>query len=209
MARNKFGLSDGEFAFFRSLNSPEKIQDYIDENLKYNFCGGDYPKPYICKSPRRVLEEGTAHCFEGALFAAAALRINHRKPLVLGLDGLKNDDHVLALFKRKGYIGVVAQSQHYIHNWRDPIFRNTRELALTFFPGYTLGGIITIRTYSDIVNLSQFDSMNWISTDNSLEELGNIIDTFPTHSLVPKNLKLRKVPVELEELTKKHKPLTP
>jgi len=37
-------------------------------------------------SPRKVLREKTAHCLEGAIFAAAALRVLGFPPLIIDLE---------------------------------------------------------------------------------------------------------------------------
>lgn len=198
-----YGFTKKQFKFLKSLNSPEKIQDFID-TLEYNFCDHGYDKPYVCKSPRRVLEEKNAHCLEGSLLAAASLRINGEPPLVMSLGGLDKDDHVLALFKRKELWGAISQSQYYTYKWRDPIFKNCRELALSFFPVYVSKDIVTLRTYSVPINLEGFDNLNWMSTNNDLKWLGEALDDFPTESLVPEGLEIRKVPEELDDLTKKY-----
>ncbi|MGE5420585.1 MAG: hypothetical protein ACM3UT_10385, partial [Chloroflexota bacterium] len=54
-----------EAEFLKSLDHVIKIQDFLDL-VEYN------PK-YECRSPRYVIKTRSAHCFEGALFAASAL----------------------------------------------------------------------------------------------------------------------------------------
>ncbi len=62
-----YGLTRGELALLRSLRTPAKVQSYLD-GLTYNLeAHGD-----TLRSPRRVMRDHTAHCAEGALFAAAA-----------------------------------------------------------------------------------------------------------------------------------------
>src|ERR1044071_9165836 len=77
---NKFQKT--ELQLFRKL-SPEKIQKYLDD-LPYN----KEKDGETCYSPRLVLRHNTAHCFEGALFAAAALRVGGRPPLILDLEAV-------------------------------------------------------------------------------------------------------------------------
>ena len=48
-------------------------------------------------SPRAVLREGTAHCLEGAVFAAAALRVLGHSPLLVDLEAVQDTDHVIAV----------------------------------------------------------------------------------------------------------------
>ena len=67
------GFSGTELRKLRSLRSPYGIQRYLDD-LPYHLADTAW-------SPRRVLLEKTAHCLEGAIFAAAALRAMSRKPL--------------------------------------------------------------------------------------------------------------------------------
>ncbi len=56
-------------------------------------------------SPRRVLRENTSHCYEGALFAAAALRVIGYPPLILDLEAEHDTDHVIAVYQGRMDIG--------------------------------------------------------------------------------------------------------
>jgi hypothetical protein len=86
----------------RKLTTPEKIQKYLDD-LPYN----KEKTGETCRSPRLVVEYNTAHCFEGALFAAAALRANGLPPLILDLASVRDDDHVIAVYRANGYWGAL------------------------------------------------------------------------------------------------------
>ncbi len=55
-----------ELDLFKKLSTPVKIQDFLD-SLEYN-------PSNVSRSPRWVIRNKTAHCFEAAIFAAAALR---------------------------------------------------------------------------------------------------------------------------------------
>ena len=59
-------------------------------------------------SPRQVLRERTAHCLEGAIFAAAALRALGFPPLLLDLEAVQDTDHVVAVFRVDGRWGAIA-----------------------------------------------------------------------------------------------------
>src|SRR5271157_349775 len=96
MPHNAF--TAGERAVFRRLQSPEKIQRFLDD-LGYN----KEPDGPTCRSPRGVLRDRTAHCIEGALFAAAALRMMGEPPLLLDFEAVRDDDHVVAIFRRFGH----------------------------------------------------------------------------------------------------------
>ena len=58
-----------------------------------------YHLAHTAWSPRRVLGEQTAHCLEGAIFAAVALRALGFPPLLLDLEAVQDTDHVLAVFR--------------------------------------------------------------------------------------------------------------
>ena len=95
-------FTPAERAVFRRLNQPEKIQRFLDCDLAYN----KEPGGPSCRSPRRVLRDRTAHCMEGALFGAAALRTLGHPPLLLDLEAVRDDDHVLASVQIRGHWGA-------------------------------------------------------------------------------------------------------
>jgi hypothetical protein len=152
------------FKLLRRLSSPEKIQKYLDD-LPYNTeKGGE-----TCRSPRLVIENNTAHCFEAALFAAAALRVNGRPPLILDLESVRDVDHVIAVYRSNGCWGAIAKSNYAGLRFRSPVYRTLRELALSYFEHYfNLKGEKTLRAYSRPVSLTRFDSLQWMTSDEPL-----------------------------------------
>src|SRR5215471_15112180 len=119
-----FEISSKMRSVLRKLSTPEKIQRYLD-GLPYNKeKGGE-----TCRSPRLVVEHDTAHCFEGALFAAAALRANGYPPLILDLEAVRDVDHVIAVFRIDGCWGAIAKSNYAGLRFRSPVYRTVRELA--------------------------------------------------------------------------------
>jgi len=148
----------------RNLSTPERIQKFLDD-LPYN----KEKEGDTCRSPRLVVEHNTAHCFEGALFAAAALRANNRPPLILDLEAVRDDDHVIAVYRTNGYWGAIGKSNYAGLRFRSPIYRTLRELALSYFEHYyNLRGEKTLRAYSRPVNLARFDSIDWMTSEQPL-----------------------------------------
>jgi hypothetical protein len=157
----------------RKLSTPEKIQRYLDE-LPYN----KEKDGETCRSPRLVLEHNTAHCFEGALFAAAALRVNGRTPLLLDLESVRDDDHVIAVYRANDCWGAVAKSNYAGLQFRSPVYRTLRELALSYFEHYyNLKGEKTLRAYSRPVSLARFDSIDWMTTEEPLWAIAEYLCT--------------------------------
>src|SRR5579862_4669300 len=148
-----FGLSPKDLRTLRALKTPAKIQKFIDA-IEYQYAD-------TAGSPQRVLRERKGHCLEGALLAAAALRVNGYPPLLMDLEAVRDDDHVVALYRERGLWGGIAKSNFAGLRFRAPIYRTLRELAVSYFEHYyNLRGERTLRAYSRPVNLKRLDSKN-------------------------------------------------
>ncbi len=151
----------GELRTLRSLKTPAGIQRFLD-SLPYHLAGTAW-------SPRRVLRERTVHCLEGAIFAAAALRVNGFPPLLVDMEAKQDTDHVLAVYQVRGHWGAVAASNFASCRYREPVYRTLRELAMSYFNTYfNLRRERTLRTFSRPVNLARFDRLQWMTTEKSV-----------------------------------------
>jgi hypothetical protein len=159
-----FGLTAREVTALRRLGTPERVQRFLDE-IPYNLEeDGD-----TARSPRRVLRDRTAQCFEGALFAAAALRVAGRPPLIVDLESVRDDDHVLAVYREQGRWGAVAISKFAGLRFREPVYRTLRELVMSYFEHYyNDAGEKTLRAFSRPVDLARFDRIAWMTTEQDL-----------------------------------------
>jgi len=152
-----------------SLNTPTEIQCWLNA-IAYD------PEPGTA-SPRRVMRERKANCFEGALFAAAALRFHGRPPLVVDMRSWNDDDHVLAVFRRDGAWGCVAKSNYTVLRFREPVYRSIRELMMSYFDVYFNPiGQKTLRAYSAPFDLSRFDAGSWMTTGKDVSHIGDALD---------------------------------
>jgi len=169
-----------ERALFRRLKSPARIQAFLDE-LPYNL----EPDGPTCRSPRMALRHKTAHCMEGALLAAAALRWLGHEPLLLDLEAVRDDDHVLALFRIHGYWGAIAKSNYSGLRFREPVYRSLRELAMSYFEHYfNLQGEKTLRRYSRPVRLRRFDRIRWMTTEEEVWAIPEHLVAIPHYPLM-------------------------
>jgi len=156
-----FGFTARELRTLRSLRTPAGIQKFID-GLEYHLAGTAW-------SPRLVLRERTCHCLEGAIFAAAALRVIGFPALVIDFEAVNDTDHVVAVFQIDGHWGALAQSNYSGCRYREPVYRSLRELAMSYFEDYfNLRCERTMRTYSKPVNLARFDSRHWMTTEKPI-----------------------------------------
>jgi hypothetical protein len=116
-----------------------------------------------------VLRDRVAHCLEGALLAAAALRVQGFPPLLMDLEAVRDDDHVLAVFRQHGHWGAIAKSNYAGLRFREPVYRTLRELAMSYFEHYfNLEQEKTLRGYAPPVSLARFDSMGWTTAEEDL-----------------------------------------
>lgn len=173
-----YGLTTEEEKLFRSLNSPTKIQDFLN-SLSMRFDSRDP----IVRSPRSVLKKNKASCMEGALFAAAVLLYHGKTPLLMDLRVAVRSgdvDHVVALFKDGNHYGALSKTNHGVLRYREPIYRTVRELALSFFHEYfTYDGKKTLRSYSAPFNVKKGFGTSWITSMEDLYEIACELDSSP------------------------------
>src|SRR3989338_8423156 len=198
--RLKSVLAPKERRLFDKLSTPQKIQDYLD-TLPINF----ERKSETYMSPSRVVRAKTAHCFEGALFAAAVLAYHGQKPLLLDFRTIPSDeDHVVALFKQYSYWGAISKTNHAILRYREPVYESVRELAMSYFHEYLMwDGRKSLRAYSKPFDLSKYAPERWITADEELFWLVEKLDEGRHFPIVPKkNLRLlrRAYPIELQAM---------
>ena len=153
-----FGLSAENLRVLRALKTPVRTQKFIDA-LTYQYADTAW-------SPLRVRK---GHCMEGALLAAAALRVNGHPPLVMDLEAVHDDDHVVAVYRERGLWGSIAKSNFAGLRFRAPIYRSLPELALSYFEHYyNLRGERTLRSFSGPVNLGRLDSRHWMTAEEDV-----------------------------------------
>ena len=163
---NKIDWNPEELRILKTLDSPNKIQGFLDTI--------DYNAIIETRSPRFVIQNRRAHCMEGALFGAACLQFIGYPPLVLDLKAENDDDHVIAIFKWKGCWGAIAKSNFTTLRYREPVYRTLRELSMSYFDLYFNSlGEKTLRSYSLPQNLNRFNHIKWTTTEEDLDVIGD------------------------------------
>ncbi len=177
------------------LTSPVKIQDYLQQ-LDIHFQDRYW-------SPSRVMREGRAQCFEGAVFAAMVLERNDEPPLIMDLKSLPEDreDHIVALFQRRGRWGAISKTNHAVLRYREPIFKDLHALAASYFHEYFLNnGRKTLVSYSTPLNLRRFRHRHWQTSETNLDYIVKALDQQKHWAIAPKGLhrELRRAdPIEI------------
>ncbi|MEW5910652.1 MAG: hypothetical protein AB1659_12685 [Thermodesulfobacteriota bacterium] len=183
-------LTRSERKLVSTFTTPYQIQKFLDTI--------HYSSEEIYRSPLRVLKERIGHCFDGALFAAALFRRIGYPSLILDmLPSRRDDDHLLALYRINGYWGAVAKSNFSGLRYREPIFRNLRELVLSYFEQYfNLAREKTLRGYTRPLDLKSFDRYYWMTRDEPLELIADHLDSIRRFSLLTRSMISRLSPVD-------------
>jgi len=166
-----------ELRLLRKLGTPMKVQLYLN-GLGYDAVPGT-------ASPRRIMRERRANCFEGALLAAAALRQQGRPPLIVDMRAVNDDDHVIAVFREGGRWGAVAKSNFTTIRFREPVYRTVRELVLSYFDFFFNSlGEKTLREYSRPMSLRRFDRDDWMTTKDDISDIGDALDAVKHYKIL-------------------------
>ncbi len=178
-------FSSSELQVLRKLKTPAQVQAFLD--------GLEYSADHFYRSPRAVMRDGKAHCADGALFGAAALRRLGHRPLILNLlPNGRDDEHLLAIFSIEGLWGAVSKSNFSGLRFREPVYRTLRELAMSYFESYyNVAREKTLRGYRAPLDLARFDHLDWETSEEHLEEVINQTDTKRRFDLVPKRIERR------------------
>jgi hypothetical protein len=196
-----FGLTREEIKQLKRLNTAEKIQKFLDFEVAYN----KEKDGETCRSPRRVLRDRLAHCFEGALLATAALRVNGHPPLVVDLEAVRDDDHIIAVFRQNRHWGAIGKSNYAGLRFREPVYRSIRELVMSYFEHYyNLRAEKTLRRYSRPINLTRFDRIHWMTTEEDLWAINDHLLTVHHYSILTPSMtrELKRVDRRLYEAGK-------
>jgi hypothetical protein len=155
-------LTADQHRIFTSLITPSLIQEYLDSI------------PYRVEDDNccalSVFRDGKAHCFDGSLFAAAALRQIGYTPVVVQMLPQDDDDHMLAIYKRAGRFGCLAKSNFVGLRGREPVYSSIRELVMSYFNDYyNLDRIFSLRGYTLPIQLHQYDRHQWLTSDEGAQ----------------------------------------
>jgi hypothetical protein len=170
-------LNEKQQQTITGFKSPYDIQTYLNQT--------PYSPENDNRCPMRVMQDRKAHCLDGALFAAAAFRLQGFPPIVIDLfpDPGKDDDHVLAIYHQNGRFGAVAKSNYTGLRYREPVYRTLRELVMSYFEDFfNIHGEKTLRYYTTPLDLSTLDASHWMWEDsgaNLIEEKLKHIRRYP------------------------------
>ncbi len=151
---------------FLGLNTPFAIQEYLDS---LTYIGEERDR-----SPLNVMLDGQSHCLDGGFLAALALWRIGFKPLLIDIvpDPGADDDHVLALYQIEGRWGAVAKTNYVFLGFREPVYKNLRELVMTYFEHYvSIHQEKALRGYTRPFDASRYTHLHWAWDEAGANEL--------------------------------------
>jgi hypothetical protein len=149
----------------RKIKTPFDVQEFLF-SMPYNAEERD-------RSPLNVILDQQCHCLDGGFLAALLLWKLGFKPLILDLTPAPalDDDHVLALFQLEGRWGAVAKSNFVQLGFREPVFKDIRELAMSYFEHFiNTHKQKTLRGYTRPMDLSALDPA-WMWDESAANRL--------------------------------------
>lgn len=174
-------FSDNEMKFFRTLDTPNKVQNWIDLLPMNHELVDD-----TCLSPLEALRQNQCHCIEGAMLAAFVLSLHGYPALMMDMRACSaDDDHNITPFQVNGLWGCISKSNHSSLRWRNPVYRTLREMMMTYWDDYMNGeGERTLRAYSVPVDLKATFGEDWAIRRGNVFDIAEHMDIVPHKRLV-------------------------
>ena len=190
--RPELPFTPAERRIVDTLRTPKAVQAWLN-GLPYNTeKGGGTQRTF-----RGVVRHGMAHCMEAALSAATILEQHGYPPLVMSLESIDQLDHVIFVYRGPRGWGSIARSRDPGLHGRKPVFRRTRDLALSYVDPYVdlTGGV---RGYGVTDLRELMGGYDWRLSPNNVWAVEQALIDLP-------HRKIRTDQVRIERLRRKYK----
>ncbi|MBK7259419.1 MAG: hypothetical protein IPI01_16775 [Ignavibacteriae bacterium] len=92
----------------------------------------------------------------------------------------RDDEHLVALFRRNGCWGAVGQSNFVGLRYREPIHRTLWELMISYFEQYfNVAGEKTFCSYTKPLSLNRFDRARWMTDAKAMDLIADHLESMP------------------------------
>jgi hypothetical protein len=179
-------FSVAQLKLIKSLKTPPQVQEFVN-SLSYNT--GKRISVFDALSAKK------GDCLEAAMLACHILQQHKIESFLMDLSVVRDEDHVLCVFKINGLYGAIAQSKFLGLKYRHPVYRTLRELAMSYFDNYfSFQGYFSLRSHSVPLKL-KFTPRNLasakfvIETENKFSDIKHV-------EIVPKSIKLPNASLE-------------
>jgi hypothetical protein len=87
------------------------------------------------------------------------------------MQAVRDDDHVIAVFQKNGRFGSIAKSNFAGLRYREPLYRDVRELVMSYFESfYNINKEKTLRQFTVPLDLSPYKNFEF--DEDVMEEIG-------------------------------------
>lgn len=179
-------FTPAERRLIKRLRTPLQVQEFLN-HLPYNReLDGDSLRTF-----RGVVRRRTAHCLEGALFAACVLEQHGFPPLLMSLKSADLLDHVIFVYRRRGRWGAVARSRDPGLHGRRAAFASARALAMSYFDPYIdFTGRITGYAVYDLRRMGSYD---WRLSQRSVWAVERALLRYPHRPIAGSRERVRRI----------------
>jgi len=161
-------FSDAEKKFFKTLDTPAKVQDFLD-TIPMNHEVQDE----TLFSALETLRQNHGHCIEGAMLGAYILSLNGHPPLMMDMVAHDDDSHNIIPFRVKGKWGALSVSNHASLRYRNPLYATIRELMMSYLDDYMNGqGQRSLVGYTMPMNMEVVFGPRWASRRGNVWAVG-------------------------------------
>jgi hypothetical protein len=171
-------FTDDELLVLAALDTPDKVQTFLDTQLYYNDDHVSVEQEETAMPPRRVLQTGMAHCFEGALFAYAVNYLHGHNPRLMLIETTQDIEHNLVMCQdtRTGLFGCNAHSTYPGLDGRPAQFATLRDLVASYYPYYYSvrsddRNDIVLIGYSNPFDLTERFGIAWMASEEMLWDI--------------------------------------
>ena len=168
------------------LRTPAAVQQWLNE-LPYNAeVGGETLRTF-----RGVVQRGTAHCLEAALFAAVTLEQHGYPPLLLSFESVDQLDHVIFVFRGRDGWGSIGRSRDPGLHGRRPVFATPRALALSYCDPY-VDDTGRVRGYA-VAHLAALGRYDWRFATGNVWAVEQLLIDWPHHRIRSSDARYRRL----------------
>ena len=171
-------FTEDELIVLAALDTPAKVQTFLDTQLFYNDDHISVEQDETAMPPRRVLQTGMAHCFEGALFAYAVNYLHGHQPRFMLLETTQDIEHNLVVWQdpRTGLYGCNAHSTFPGLDGRRAEYATLYDLAASYYPYYYSvrsddRNDIVLIGYSNPFDLTERFGIAWMAAEENLWDI--------------------------------------
>lgn len=195
-------FTKAEQTLIARLRTPAAVQGWLNA-LPYNAeQGGETLRTF-----RGVVQRGTAHCLEAALFAAVTLEQHGYPPLLLSFESVDRLDHVIFVYRGPRGWGSIARSRDPGLHGRRPVFATPRALALSYVDPY-VDFTGRVRGYG-VVHLAAMGGYDWRCARGNVWAVEQLLIDWPHHRIRTSDARYRRLKRRYVAFRKAHgvKPL--